>query len=184
MLRLLAVSFFAAILAGCASPSKPINMTVTGSQARANSYDAQLQKNVQLSEVNGGEKTNPLWTSEIDGEDFQVALQQSLDNANLLGHDSPAYALRANLLRVEQPLFGLDFEVTSEVEYTLTEKTSGKVIFREIVRAPFTAGVGDSFMAIKRLRLANEGSARENINVLLKRLSDLRIEANQVSLQN
>jgi hypothetical protein len=184
MLRLLAVSFFAAVLTGCASPSKPINMTVTGSQARANSYDAQLQKNVQLSEVNGGEKTNPLWTSEIDGADFRVALQQSLDNANLLGNASATYALRANLLRVEQPMFGLDFEVTSEVEYTLTETASGKVVFREIIRAPFTAGVGDAFMAIKRLRLANEGSARQNIDALLKRLSDLKIAANQVSLQN
>lgn len=165
MLRLLAVSFFAAVLAGCASPSQPVNMTVSSAQATTNSYDAQLQNNVQLSEVNGGEKTNPLWTSEIDGADFRIALQQSLEYANLLGDTSASYSLRANLLRVDQPLFGLDFQVTSEVEYTLIETGSGKVIFREIVRAPFTAGVSDSLMAIKRLRLANEGSARENINI-------------------
>lgn len=184
MLRLLAVSFCAAVLVGCASPSQPVNMTVSGAQATANDYDAQLQNNVQLTEVNGGEKTNPLWTSEIDGADFRIALQQSLEYANLLGDTSAPYALRANLLRVDQPLFGLDFQVTSEVEYTLTETASGKVVLREMVRAPFTAGVSDSLVAIKRLRLANEGSARENINVFLQRLGDLKIDANQVSLQN
>lgn len=184
MLRLLAVSLFAAILTGCASSAQIPGMTVTDTQARANTYDAQLQNNIQLSEVNGGEKTNPLWTSEINGQDFRAALQQSLDNADLLGNASAPYALRANLLGVEQPLFGLDFEVTSQVEYTLIEASSGKVVFREVVRTPFTAGVGDSFIAVKRLRLANEGSARENINALLKRLSDLKIEARQISLQN
>jgi hypothetical protein len=184
MLRLLAVSLFAAILTGCASSAQISGMTVPDTQAAAHSYDAKLQNNVQLTEVNGGETTNPLWTSEIDGPDFRAALQQSLDNAKLLGDNSAPYALRANLLRVDQPLFGLDFEVTSEVEYTLIDTVSDKVILREIVRTPFTAGVGDSFIAIKRLRLANEGSARANIDALLQRLSDLKVEARQVSLQN
>lgn len=184
MLRLLAVSLFAAILTGCASSAQIPGMTVTDTQAKAHSYDAKLQNNVQLTEVNGGEATNPLWTSEINGPDFRAALQQSLDNADLLGDNSAPYALRANLLRVDQPIFGLDFEVTSEVEYTLVDTASDKVILREIVRTPFTAGVGDSFIAIKRLRLANEGSARANIDALLQRLSDLKIEAKQVSLKN
>ena len=81
-------------------------------------------------------------------------------------------------------LFGLDFEVTSEVEYTLIEVATNKVMMREVVRTPFTAGVGDAFIAIKRLRLANEGSARTNIDAFLKRLSTLKIEAKQISLQH
>jgi uncharacterized protein YlaN (UPF0358 family) len=79
-------------------------------------------------------------------------------------------------------MFGLDFEVTSEVEYTLVDNATGKELLRETLRTPFTAGVGDAFVAVKRLRLANEGSARENISALLKRLSELNIEAKQVSL--
>jgi hypothetical protein len=76
----------------------------------------------------------------------------------------------------------LDFKVTTEVEYTLVEKASGKVLFRETLRTPFTAGVGDAFVAVKRLRLANEGAAKENIAALLKRLSALKVDASQVSL--
>ena len=183
-LRLLLASALIALCTGCASPAQISGMLVTADQATANTYDPQLRTNVRLSEVNGGDTTNPLWTSEIDAPDFGAALKQSLANANLLGDESAPYALRANLLRVDQPIFGLDFEVTSEVEYTLMESSTNKVVLREIIRTPFTAGVGDSFIAIKRLRLANEGSARVNIIAMLKRLSDLKIEARQVSLNN
>lgn len=183
MLRFLAVSLFAVILTGCASSAQVPNMTVADAQAKANTYDAQLQSNVQLSEVAGGQKTNPLWTSEVDGPDFRAALQQSLKNADLLGGDSAAYALRADLLSLDQPLFGLDFEVTSQVEYTLVEVATNKVILREVVRAPFTAGVGDAFAGVKRLRLANEGSARANIESFLKRLSALKLDAKQITVQ-
>ncbi len=183
-LRLFLVSALIAICTGCASPAQISGMSVAVDQAEANTYDSELRNNVRLSEVHGGDKTNPLWTSEIDAPDFGAALKQSLANARLLGDDEAPYALRANLLRVDQPIFGLDFEVISEVEYTLIESSTDKVVFREILSTPFTAGFGDSVIAIKRLRLANEGSAKANINAMLKRLSDLKIDANQVSLKN
>lgn len=183
LLRVLFASVFAIVLTGCASSAKIEGMTVSENQAQTLQFDKPLHDNLLLSEVNGGEATNPLWTSEIDGPAFQAALQQSLDKAGLLSTSSEApFSLRANLLQVDQPLFGLNFEVTTEVEYTLVDNASGKVLFREKVRTPFTAGVGDSFMAVKRLRLANEGSAKENIAALLKRLSAVNIEASQVSL--
>lgn len=183
-LRLLLASALIALCAGCASPAQISGMSVSVEQAKTSTYDSQLRNNIRLSEVNGGDKTNPLWTSEIDSPDFGAALKQSLANANLLGDESATYALRANLLRVDQPIFGLDFEVTSEVEYTLIETATNKVVLREMIRTPFTAGFGDSVIGIKRLRLANEGSARVNIIAMLKRLSDLKIEAKQISLKN
>lgn len=183
MRRLLCLSLFFLLLTGCASSAKIEGMTVAETQARANTYAPALQDNLQLSEVKGGQETNPMWTSEIGGPEFQAALQQSLDNAGLLSAgDKAPYSLRANLVRVDQPMFGLDFEVTSEVEYTLVDNATGKELLRETLRTPFTAGVGDAFAAVKRLRLANEGSARENISALLKRLGELNIEAKQVSL--
>ncbi|MCK1791756.1 hypothetical protein [Pseudomonas violetae] len=183
-LRLLLASALIALCAGCASPAQISGMSVSVEQAKTSTYDSQLRNNIRLSEVNGGDKTNPLWTSEIDSPDFGAALKQSLANANLLGDESATYALSANLLRVDQPIFGLDFEVTSEVEYTLIETATNKVVLREMIRTPFTAGLGDSVIGIKRLRLANEGSARVNIISMLKRLSDLKIEAKQISLKN
>lgn len=183
MFRLLFACVFAIALTGCASSAKIEGMTVSDSQAQTLPFDKPLHDNLLISEVNGGESTNPLWTSEIDGSAFQSALQQSLVNAGLLSSSSQApYVLHANLLRVDQPMFGLDFKVTTEVEYSLVESAGGKVLFREVLRTPFTAGIGDAFFGVKRLRLANEGAAKENIAALLKRLSALKVEASQVSL--
>lgn len=183
-LRLLLASALIALCAGCASPAQISGMSVAADQAMATGHNSSLQHNVQVSEVNGGDKTNPLWTSEIEGSDFGTALKQSLANANLLGDVSAPYLLRANLLRVDQPIIGFSFEVTSEVEYTLVESRTSNVLWREIIRTPFTAGMGDSLIGIKRLRLANEGSARANITALLKRMSELNIDAKQISLKN
>ncbi len=55
-------------------------------------------------------------------------------------------------------------------------------ILKETIIASYTAGFSDSVVAVKRLRLANEGSARENIHEFLKALSNLKIEKNQVSI--
>lgn len=182
MRRLLCLSLFSLLLTGCASSAKIEGMTVGESQARGE-YSADLKQNLQVSEVHGGEETNPLGASEIGGAEFQGALKQSLSNAGLLSQGDAPYSLRATLLRVDQPVFGLDFEVTSEVEYVLVDNASGQELFRETLRTPYTAGVGDAFIGVKRLRLANEGSARENISALLKRLAGLNIETKQISLK-
>lgn len=184
VLRLFSVCLFAAVLTGCASSAKVESMTVSESSASPQSFDPALQSNLQLDEVKGGSQTNPLWTSEIAGADFQVALRQSLDNAGLLSQANQApLSLSANLLRVDQPMFGLDFTVTTVVEYVLVDKASGAVLLRETLTTPYTAGVGDAFVAVKRLRLANEGAAKENIAALLKRLGALKVDASQVSLK-
>lgn len=182
-LRLLFAAAFALVLTGCASSAKIEGMTVADDQAQALKFDQALHQNLQLSEVQGGGKTNPLWTSEIEGQDFQTALRTSLGKAGLLSSANQApYALHANLLRVEQPIFGLDFKVTTEVEYRLVETASGREVFREVLRTPYTATIGDAFVGVTRLRLANEGAAKENIAALLKRLSQLDVKASQVSL--
>lgn len=185
MLRFLCVSLFAILLTGCASSAKVENMQVNDQQAHTQAYDAALRDNLQVADVEGGKKTNPMWTSQIDGADFRAALVQSLGKAGLLGQDDKAaYSLRTKLVSLDQPVFGFNFTVTSTVEYSLVETASGRVVWQETVKEPFTAGVGDAFYGVTRLRLANEGSARANINTLLQRLGGLKLGAGQVSLQN
>ncbi len=55
-------------------------------------------------------------------------------------------------------------------------------MLKETIEASYTAGFSDSAIAVKRLRLANEGSVRTNIHELLKALSNLRIEQHEVSI--
>lgn len=165
-------------ITGCASGAKMENMTYQGEQK---SYSEDIKNNVGLSDVSGGEKTNPVWTSEISDEAFSGALKNSLQAQGLLSDDG-IYNLKVKLIKVEQPIFGLDFEVKTHVQYILTNSKDNSVVFNETIVAPHTATVGDAFAAVKRLRLANEGSGMKNIEQFLAKLSELKIIKSQISL--
>jgi len=166
-------------LLGCASGAKMENMVFQGEQKQ---YSVELQNNLAVGEVSGGKKTNPAWTSEIDNESFSDAVISSLQSQGLYSDDGK-YRLQVKMLQVEQPLFGLNLEVTTHVRYILINKTNEKIVFDDTVVSPHTAGFDDAFAAIKRLRLANEGSAMKNIEGLLEKLSQLNIGSQQISLE-
>ena len=86
------------------------------------------------------------------------------------------------MLSVDQPFMGFDLEVTTYVEYSLVDSTNDSVIFKETIIAPYTATMSDAFAAIKRLRLANEGAGQKNIEMLLEKLSELKINQSEISL--
>jgi hypothetical protein len=178
LLKLILVLAACSYLFGCASGAKMENMVYQGDQKN---YPEEIQKNVALGEVSGGKKTNPAWTSEIDNEAFSGAVRNSLESQGLYS-DSGKYRLKVEMLKVDQPLFGIDLKVTTHVQYTLTNVESGKVVIDETVITPHTAGFGDAMAAVKRLRLANEGSAQKNIEGLLNLLSELNIDSRQISL--
>lgn len=180
LLQFITLSVF---LFSCASPAKMENMLVSKDQIGGVKFDQKLKKEINVDEVKGGDKTNPLWTSEIGNKEFKEALISTLDNAGLLADSiNSGYELSANLLSVEQPFAGFDLEVTTVVEYSLIERKSGKEIMKEVLVASHTAGVGDSVLAVKRLRLANEGSAQKNIFMLIDVLSKLNIDKEQISV--
>ena len=87
-------------------------------------------------------------------------------------------------MSVAQPLLGLDMTVTTHVRYTLKDTQSGSVVLDKMLVASYTATVGDAFVGAKRLRLANEGSARKNIGLFLEELSKLKIKPQEISLTN
>lgn len=173
-------------LGGCASPAR-MDMMIAQDQGLVGYLDREtpLRKNISVDSVFGGEKTNPLWTSEIGNEQFREALVLSLRNAGLLKRDGEAeYELSATLLEVEQPLFGISLTVTTRIKYLLVAREGRKLLFEEEIVAPYTATFQDSALAIERLKLANEGSARSNIEVLIRKLYQLNVgkEAIDVSI--
>ncbi|MGK0524144.1 MAG: hypothetical protein ACI92N_001783 [Pseudomonadales bacterium] len=176
--RILAVLAALLYLTGCASGAKMGNMVYEGP---VKAYDTALENNVTVTNVSGGKETNPAWTSEIDNDAFAGALKQSLQKQGLLS-GSGRYQLEALLLEVDQPMFGLDFKVTTHVRYILTDSdNNGTVVLNKTVVAPYTATIGDAFAAIKRLRLANEGSGKANIQGLLNKLNELQIQSGEIS---
>jgi len=171
------------LLFGCASGAKLENMVYSDLEQGHQTFDPALKGGIGLQGVSGGEKTNPAWTSEIGDEEFAGAVKESLRLRNLMAEgDAGKYQLEVKLLKVDQPLFGLNFKVTMQAQYLLTEAATGRVLLDKTFVTDYTAGVSDAFVAVKRLRLANEGSAKANIGAFLTELSALKISAGDISI--
>jgi hypothetical protein len=159
-----------ATLAACASPAQKSAMIVEVTPDTVIDKESPLLNAVKITKVSGGESTNPAWTSEIGNPEFEGALRDSLANHAMLAKSAGRFALTAQIISVDQPLFGASLTVTSKVKYTVIEKSSGKVIFEKEFTTPYTASFSDAFMAVERLRLANEGTVRENVTIFLREL--------------
>jgi hypothetical protein len=158
---LLAIS----LLAACAEPAKVASMTTQNFAGGAVAADPQLVGALSVGTVTGGEETDPLWTSEVDGPSFKAALEQSLLTNALLNRDpaqSP-YRVEAHLGELDQPFAGFTLTVSSTVQYRVIDSATETLWFEREVRANGVAGTGDAFRAVDRLRIANERAIQTNI---------------------
>lgn len=171
MSKTLAAIALAFALSACAAPARVDQMTVASPPAGAAVPDTALHSAVQVGDVTGGHDTNPLWKSEVGNSEFKGALEGSLKAEGVSADPRARYRLDANLVELDQPWIGLNLTVRSTVEYKLMEIATNSVAYDQRVTAEYTATVGDAFVAVERLRLANEGSIRKNISDFLKALT-------------
>jgi hypothetical protein len=155
----------AAGLAACASPATVEGMSNLPSASQQAAMPSEIKSNIEMAVVTGGEPTNPLWTSEVGNEEFREALERSLRSAGALAPAGTAagYRLEASLVGIEQPIMGFNTTVTSTVDYRVSPIDGQGRTLQTVVVAPYTAKMSDSAFGVQRLRLANEGSIRENI---------------------
>lgn len=172
-------------LSGCATPAAVDQMTARKiDQAKINN-DTQLKNSLSIKSVTGGQSTNPLWVSKVGNDNFKQALEESLKNASLLSSadETSAYLLDAKLISLDQPLAGLDLKVTASVEYSLVEKATGQKIYSKLIATPFTATFSDAALAFVRLKIANEGAIRENLEKVIDELLVLQVSKQQISVK-
>lgn len=177
MRKILALSVVATcvVITGCASPAQVSNMKATTFHEQRTEPNA-LQANLYVSEITGGKGTNPLWTSQVSNSDFRQALEASLASAGMLASGSEGqYLLRAHLDGLRQPLFGASMTVSSKIHYVILDRQTNKTVFERTIDLPYTAAFSDAFAGVTRLRLANEGAIRVNIQALIKDLIELDI---------
>ncbi|MBI1313563.1 hypothetical protein GC176_19910 [bacterium] len=157
--------------------------SLTGCATQAQ-YTAMVPSNVQLvnhhadtvaTSVSGGEKTNPLWTSEISSEGYRQALDQTLRESELFSGVSQGagsdYQLTVRLNKAKQPMVGLGMTVRLSADWLLTRAADGQTVWQETVDSEYTAKFTEHVIGYERLRKANEGAVRENIRIGLERLS-------------
>lgn len=158
-------------LVGCASEASVQGMTVSALESPTFVVPKDLERGISIRSVTGGEETNPMWTSEVGNEAFRDALAFSLRNNSLLATESAGrFVLDANLIDVEQPLIGFDTKVTSTVQYRLEHVDKVDEPYEDLVVESYTAKMSESWYGVERLRLANEGSIRNNINTFIRRV--------------
>ncbi len=160
------------LLGGCASGATVRGMTVTPADLPNRAIAAEFRGAIGIGVVTGGEDTNPLWTSEVGNDEFKQALRHSLEIQDLYaGAEGGRYVLDAHLLDLDQPLMGFDTTVTSSVKYLLNERATRKTVLEELVVSAHTTEMSESWYGVERLKLANEGSIRDNIAEFIGRLS-------------
>jgi hypothetical protein len=161
----------AMFLGGCASGASAAGMTVKAADLRSPT-SPEVAQSMGVGDVVGGEETDAMGASQIDNPQFKKALVKSLLVAGLLAMGPvPKYVVTADLVMLKQPVAAMNMTVTSRVRYKVKDYQSGAVVFDEEILAAFTAKPADSLIGVERLRLANEGSARKSIAMLIEKLN-------------
>lgn len=160
-------------LSGCATPSQSSAM-VAPSPAPMKKHPGSI--NVT---VTGGSETSAAAISKISDRDFAEAVKASIVQSGLFskianGADGD-YQLDIQIVRLDQPIFGASFTVTLETTWTLRRNSDRQIAWQKAVISKFTASMGDSLLGVTRLRLANEGAARTNIQDAIAQMSALSL---------
>jgi hypothetical protein len=174
----------AALLAasGCASEARIGAMTVPESPDTIIGKSSPLYSAIEVGAVTGGSATNPLWQSTVTNDNFRAALEQSLALHAMKAPDRGRYLINAELVSLDRPFAAFDMTVTAKVHYTVLAAASRTVRLDTIMETPFTADFSDAFLGVERLRIANEGAMRENIDAIIKRLIDAAQPGQKLSL--
>lgn len=171
-LALLAVGFFL-LVSGCATPA-----TSQGMVPEDFHIQAKYPYSVSVS-VTGGQATSAVGKSQISSEMFTQALVDAINKSQVFSRviqgKGGDYELSVVIVNVEQPTFGLSFTVKMEAGWMLRRADTGAVVWQESILSSHTATTSDAFAAVKRLRLATEGAAKENIRLGLDKISRLKL---------
>lgn len=164
----------ALFLGGCASGAQPEAML-----ARMTVPVHQSQSDLSVTVI-GGKETSKMWVSQISDQDFVQALQDSIVQAGLFRKataTSPAaYKLDTFIVQLNQPMFGASMTVSMEVNYSLARTNPKEVIWQKALTSTYTAPFSEAFIGATRLRKANEGAARKNIEQAINEMSQLRLD--------
>ena len=172
LLSLVGALLAVAAFSGC-STAKPTAMVPTGFN-----LEQKHASSVSVATAAGKAAEAP-WTSQIRSSTFQEAVSLSLEKSGLfaavLKTPESDYTLQVSFVKGDEPAFGFDMTVDLVTRWVLTKKSSNATVFQGNVSTTYTATMGEGFAGGTRLRKANEGAARNNIQEGLRRLSQLKL---------
>jgi hypothetical protein len=173
----LAAVFAAVLIFGFSSCSSPTQSSAM--QADILPLGHKHSQTVAI-QTNGGETTNPMWASQIADHDLASAIQESILKSQLFSGvvsiGKADYILNATIFKVGQPMIGINMEVDIEIAWSLMPKGSNTPVWEKSIHTRVRKGMGDAFAAVKRIRIATEASAKENIAQALTEIRKLELK--------
>ncbi len=125
-------------------------------------------------DVRGGSDTGALDKSRISNAAFAEALEKSIEKAHLFSGivppDRADYLIFVMLVRLDQPVAGINIAVKMQSGWTLRRRGYDVVVWKELIETRST-GVG--------FRAATEGAARAAIEDALQKISELNLSGVQ-----
>jgi len=156
----------ASLLGGCASPARPEAISATlVMPVHKSTGDVSVT-------VSGGS------AAEISNDAFAQALRDSIERSGIFARVLPSgarYQLQAHIGNVDHPSAGVSFTVKMEVSYTLVDTQASKALWTQTIPSEHTAGLSDAVVANTRLRKAEEGAAKANIEQALTQIATLNL---------
>jgi hypothetical protein len=152
----------AAVLAlGCASPAQPLGM-----KPHLARYSAPEPVHTVNLEISGGQETFPMGRSKISNRGFTEALAAALEESGLLQpvvDRAGDYQIDVHIQELLQPHFAWTMEVGLVTSWSVRRRGECEPLWSDVIATQYAAPFPVEFWGIKRLRLANEGAARNNI---------------------
>src|SRR6218665_1501558 len=175
-LRILSTLCLTVALTGCAAPARVEQMQTNTNMATRTAVDkSPMREAVAIRDVTGGKDTNPMWVSNVSSSDFERALELSLKDAGLL-------AANKHGSKYDQAFAGASMTVTATVRYILVDRLTNKEVLEKTLATPYTAAWNEAFLGTERLKLANEGAVRANIQQLIDALVALKVASTDVQI--
>lgn len=154
------------VLAACGGPGAVGGL---GGPAAGTAQRVDFRDAMRVERSTQGSAPNALWTPEMDSTGFLTLLERRLGEAGYLAADpsTATYIVTAAVERLDQPLQGMNYDVTSKVRYRV--RRGGDV--REFpILATESASLIDHVVATRRLSIASQRSIEANIRAFLTAL--------------
>ncbi|MBJ6727222.1 hypothetical protein [Geomesophilobacter sediminis] len=167
----------AALLASCATGAAPSRMVPNAMDAPRADAASPLYQRIVVTQVGGGEETNPLMVSKVGNRELADALRGALERFDYLaGPDRRAdFALEAFLVDLKQPQGAYTLIVDSHIRYKLLSIKDRSVLLDDVITGSAKGTLNDALVGSTRLRMTTEASIRANIAEFLSRLPRLEI---------
>jgi hypothetical protein len=131
-------------------------------------------KTVSLT-VSGGQKTRGWDKPKIGDLEFGEALRRALVESGMFSEvrtEGPADLELSAEIVSQQTSGTFTNDEALFVNYRVVERASGRELYRENVVSQLTMGAGETFNGQARMRKLKEGAVRENLRILVPKLSE------------